>query len=291
MRFIDPHIHMVSRTTDDYQAMAAAGIAAVIEPAFWLGQPRTAAACFKDYFASLVGWERFRASQFGIRHYCAIGLNSKEANREDVAEEVMDLIPRFAGKEGVVAIGEIGFDEITPLEERYFRAQLEIAADLDLPVMVHTPHRDKKRGTSLSMDICLEHGLPPGRVVIDHNNEETVQEVIERGFWAGFTIYPRTKMDSERMAAVVERYGSERILVDSSADWGMSDPLAVPRTARLMLDRGIPESVVEAVCCRNAMAVYGQGGRMPEADWLEAGPVSADREFLGNNVLRGQPKL
>ncbi|HLP39884.1 MAG TPA: TatD family hydrolase, partial [Fibrobacteria bacterium] len=138
MRLIDPHIHMVSRTTDDYAAMAAAGIVAVIEPAFWVGQPRTEAGTFKDYFASLVGWERFRASQFGIAHYCTMGLNSKEANNEALAEQVLDLIPRFAGKEGVVAIGEIGYDEITPAEDKYFRAQLELAKELDMVVLIHT---------------------------------------------------------------------------------------------------------------------------------------------------------
>ena len=67
------------------------------------------------------GWERFRAGQFGIRHYCAIGLNSKEANNEELAEGVMEWLPRFALKEGVVAIGEIGYDEQTRLEDKYFR--------------------------------------------------------------------------------------------------------------------------------------------------------------------------
>ena len=59
MMFFDPHIHMSSRTTDDYQAMAAAGIRAVIEPAFWMGQPRTNVGSFIDYFSSLVGWKNF----------------------------------------------------------------------------------------------------------------------------------------------------------------------------------------------------------------------------------------
>jgi uncharacterized protein len=290
MPFIDPHIHMVSRTTDDYQAMAAAGIAAVIEPAFWLGQPRTQPGSFQDYFASLVGWERFRASQFGIRHYCAIGLNSKEANNQGLAEAVLDLLPRFAAKEGVVAIGEIGFDEITPLEERYFRFQLDLAKGLDMPVMVHTPHRDKKRGTSLSMDLCVEHGLAPDAVVIDHNNEETVQEVLERGFWAGFTLYPRTKMDAGRMVPILRRYGPERVFVDSSADWGISDPIAVPRAASVLLAAGIPSAHVEAVCYGNALAAYGRGGRMEAADWTGGAPVDRSGTFEGNSVLRGQPK-
>ncbi len=168
--FIDPHTHMISRTTDDYEAMAAAGIVAVVEPAFWIGQPRTNVGSYSDYLSSILGFERFRAGQFGIRHYCTIGLNSKEANNEALAEAVMEILPRFALKDGVVAIGEIGYDEQTELEDKYYRLQLELAKDLDLPVMIHTPHRDKKRGTSRSMDVCEEHGVDPTKVVVDHNN-------------------------------------------------------------------------------------------------------------------------
>jgi predicted metal-dependent TIM-barrel fold hydrolase len=205
MMFIDPHAHMISRTTDDYEAMAAAGVVALIEPAFWLGQPRTNVGSYLDYLSTLVGFERFRASQFGIRHYCTIGLNSKEANNEELAEAVMELLPRFALKEGVVAIGEIGYDEQTALEDKYFRLQLELAKELDLPVMVHTPHRDKKNGTSRSMDVCIEHGMDPRKVIIDHNNEETVREVLDRGFWAGFSIYPSTKMGNARMVEILQK--------------------------------------------------------------------------------------
>ena len=160
MMLIDPHAHMISRATDDYEAMAAAGIVAVIEPAFWIGQPRTNVGSYSDYLSHILGFERFRAGQFGIRHYCTIGLNSKEANNEALAEEVMDILPRFATKEGVVAIGEIGYDEQSDLEDKYYRLQLELAKELELPVMIHTPHRDKKRGTTRSMDVCEEHGMP-----------------------------------------------------------------------------------------------------------------------------------
>jgi predicted metal-dependent TIM-barrel fold hydrolase len=288
MKFIDPHIHMSARTTDDYERMAAAGVVAVIEPAFWLGQPRTSVGSFVDYLSSLVGWERFRASQFGIRHYCAIGLNSKEANNEPLAEQVLDVLPLFLAKDGVVAVGEIGYDDQTEAEDRAYRAQLALAKDLDLPVMVHTPHRDKKRGTSRSMDVAIEMGLDPSRVVIDHNNEETVSEVLDRGFWAAFTLYPQTKMGNERMVEIARRYGSTRVFIDSSADWGKSDPLAVPKTARLMLERGIPRADVEAICYSNALAAYGQSGRISEADWLEPQGIDQRELFQGNSVLRGQ---
>ena len=288
MMFIDPHIHMSSRTTDDYTAMQEAGIVAVIEPAFWLGQPRTNVGSFQDYFSNLVGWERFRAQQFGIRHYCTIGLNSKEANNPALAEQVMELLPLYACKEGVVAIGEIGYDDMTEAEDKYFRLQLDLAKELNLPVMIHTPHRDKKAGTSRSMDVCLEHGLDPSQVIVDHCNEQTVQEVLDRGFWAAFTIYPKTKMGNARMVEVVRHYGCERIIVDSSADWGVSDPLAVPKTARLMLERGIPEEHVRATCYENALAAYSQSGQIDAQDWLNPSPRDQRLLFQGNSVLRGQ---
>jgi hypothetical protein len=287
MPYIDPHAHMISRTTDDYEAMAQAGVVAVIEPAFWIGQARTNAGSYRDYLSHILGFERFRASQFGVRHYCCIGLNSKEANNEALAEEVMAMLPGFAAKEGVVAIGEIGFDEQTKLEERYFRLQLDLARDLDMPVMIHTPHRDKKRGASRSMDIILEHKLAPARVVIDHVNEETVQEVLDRGFWAAFSIYPHSKMTAQRMVDIVETYSAERLIVDSACDWGVSDPLSVPKTALLLAERGISSDDIHRVTYANALTAYGQSGQMREEDWTAATPVDQRQLFEGNTVLRG----
>ena len=288
MRFIDPHIHMSARTTDDYERMAASGIVALIEPAFWLGQPRTQVGSYIDYLSSLVGWERFRAAQFGIHHYCTIGLNSKEANNGALAEQVLEILPRYLVKEGVVAVGEIGYDDQTPVEDKYYRAQLALAKEFDMLVQVHTPHRDKKSGTIRSMDVAIEMGVKPERVVIDHNNEETVQDVLDRGFWAAFTIYPNTKMGNERMVEIARKYGSHHIFIDSSADWGVSDPLAVPKTARLMLDRGIAAKDVEAICYGNALKAFGQSGQMKEEHWLNPAPIDQRMLFEGNSVLRGQ---
>jgi len=163
MKFLDSHVHMVSRTTDDYQRMAAAGTVAIIEPSFWQGQPRTSAGTFKDYFNTLLGFERFRASQFGIRHYCTIGLNPKEANNERLADEVMELLPLYICKEGVVGIGEIGFDDQSKAEEKYLRLQALLALEADLPIQIHTPHRDKKQGTIRTMDVLEDLGVPPTR--------------------------------------------------------------------------------------------------------------------------------
>lgn len=293
MQFFDPHVHMTSRTTDDYQAMADAGVVALIEPAFWLGQPRTGIATFRDYYASLIGWERFRSSQFGIKHYCTIGLNSREANNEALAEQVMEILPLFIYKEGVVGVGEIGFDDQTPAEEKFYRAQLDLAKEAELPVQIHTPHRDKKRGTQRSMDIALEQGLDPKMVIVDHNNEETVKEVLDRGFWAAFTIYPFTKMGNERMVEVVKQYGPERIMINSAADWGISDPLAVPKTAALMKQHGISDDVIRLVTYQNAITAFGQSGQIDEADFASVKDIDQSQKFEGNTVLRGgqQPRM
>ena len=291
--YIDPHVHCVSRTTDDYEAIAAAGVVAVVEPAFWLGEPRTRVGSFRDYFAQLVGFERFRAGQFGVRHYCCIGLNSKEANNPALAEEVLDLLPLYLAKEGVVAVGEIGFDDRTDAEEHALRVQIDLAKEVELPIMIHTPHRDKKRGTYRTMDVLEEHGFDPTRCVIDHNNEETVREVLDRGYWAAFTIYPHTKMGSARMVEVVKQYGPERLIVDSAADWGVSDPLAVPKTAELMRKSGVPDDAIEAVTYGNALAAYGQSGQMAASDWLEPPAVDQRTLYEGNSVLRGgqEPRI
>jgi len=287
MAFFDPHVHMTSRTTDDYQAMADVGIVALIEPAFWLGQPRTGVATFRDYYNSLIGWERFRASQFGIKHYCTIGLNSREANNEPLAEQVMEILPLFIYKEGVVGVGEIGFDDQTPAEEKYYRLQLELAKEASLPVQIHTPHRDKKRGTQRSMDIALEHGLDPSMVIVDHNNEETVKEVLDRGFWAAFTIYPFTKMGNERMVEIVKQYGPEQIMVNSAADWGISDPLAVPKTAALMKQQGIADDAIRLVTYQNAITAFAKSGQIDEADFAAVKNIDQSLKYEGNTVLRG----
>jgi predicted metal-dependent TIM-barrel fold hydrolase len=288
MKIIDPHIHMTSRTTDDYEAMAAAGIVAIVEPAFWLGQPRTTIGSFVDYFSSLIGWERFRASQFGIRHFCTIGLNPKEANIPRLAEEVLALMPRYLNKDGVVAVGEIGFDDQTDEEERCFARQVELAREHSLPVLVHTPHRDKKQGTIRSLALIRSLNFPEERVLIDHNNEETLPLVLDTGCWAGHTIYPNTKMDEHRMAALVKRYGTSRIIVNSAADWGISDPLKVPKTIDVMRAEGIDESAIQTIVWDNPAAFFNQSGRFDINDIEDRADIDRSKVFESNSVLRGE---
>ena len=284
MRIFDPHIHMTSRTTDDYEAMHAAGVRALVEPAFWLGQPRTSLGSFTDYFDALVGWERFRASQFGIAHHCTIALNPKEAN-DPRCTPVLDLLPRYLAKDGVVAVGEIGFDSMTTEEEKVFMRQLELAGEHGLPALVHTPHRDKLAGTRRTLELVAASGLAPEKVVVDHLNEVTVDVVDDAGSWVGFSIYPDTKMDPDRMVAILQRRGLDKVLVNSAADWGRSDPLTTAATGRAMLAAGFSDDDVDKVLWRNPIEFYGQSGRLllDQIDDADDGAT-----FEGNSLLRGE---
>ncbi|MFD7783653.1 TatD family hydrolase [Streptomyces nojiriensis] len=280
MRIFDPHIHMTSRTTDDYEAMRAAGVRAVVEPSFWLGQPRTSPASFLDYFDSLLGWEPYRAAQYGITHHCAIALNPKEAN-DPRCVPVIDELSHYLVKDHVVAVGEIGYDSQTPAEDTAFAAQLQLAHDHGLPALVHTPHRDKLNGLRRTIDVVRESALPPERVLLDHLNETTAKEAKDSGAWLGFSVYPDTKMDVDRMVAVLKDFGTERVVVNSAADWGRSDPLTTRKVGDAMLGAGFGEDDADQVLWRNPVAFYGLSGRLS----LDRGRPDAPHE--GNSILRG----
>ncbi|MEU9751042.1 MULTISPECIES: TatD family hydrolase [Streptomyces] len=280
MRIFDPHIHMTSRTTDDYQAMYASGVRALVEPSFWLGQPRTSPASFYDYFDALLGWEPFRAAQYGIAHHCTLALNPKEAN-DPRCTPVLEELPRYLVKDGVVAVGEIGYDSMTPAEDVALAAQLQLAAEYALPAMVHTPHRDKLTGLRRTIDVVRESNLDPEHVLLDHLNETTVKDAAESGSWLGFSIYPDTKMDEDRMVSVLRDHGTDRVLVNSAADWGKSDPLKTRKVADAMLAAGFSEDDVDKVLWRNPVEFYGLSGRLQ----LDVPAPQALHE--GNSILRG----
>ncbi|MFQ5503848.1 MAG: TatD family hydrolase [Planctomycetota bacterium] len=264
MKLFDPHIHMYSRTTEDYAAMALARIRAVLEPSFWLGQPRTNVGSYADYFSSLTRFEPGRAADYGISHYCAISMNPKEANDEGLAREVLSILPAYLAHQDCVAVGEVGFDSITKTEEKCILEQFELAKQHDLPVLIHTPHVNKLDGTERTLALVRDAGVPVDRVLIDHNTEETIPVTRESGCWAGHTIYTRTKLTPERAADILDEFGTERMLINSSADWGPSDPLNVPKTVIELERRGWQLERILEVVWNNPIRFFGQSGRIRE---------------------------
>jgi hypothetical protein len=195
---------------------------------------------------------------------------------------VLAVLPRYLAKDGVVAVGEVGFDSMTPEEDEVFAAHLALAVEHELPALVHTPHRDKVRGTKRTLAVVAESGLAPGLIVVDHLNEVTVGLVAGSGCWMGFSIYPDTKMSPHRMVAILREYGRDRMLVNSAADWGRSDPLLTRTTGEAMLAAGFTGDDVDQVLWRNPVEFFGQSGRLDVSTADEIDPT-----FAGNSILRG----
>ncbi len=253
---IEPHIHMISRTTDEYMAMRANGIRVCVEPSFWQGANRRYAGSFFDYFRLSLEFEHVRAARFGVDHWSAIGMNPKEAEDRRLADEVIDGMGEYLDHPRCVALGEIGFNDITPNEEHALVRQLRMAEERRMPVVLHLPHFNKLKGIRRVLEIIRGEGLTPERIDIDHNVEETIALAQESGCYAGMTVYPYSKLSPERVSAMIREHGHERVIVNGSADWGISDPLSLIKVVGRLRADGFGEEVIEAITHDTPMAFY-----------------------------------
>ncbi len=252
MKYIEPHGHMVSRTTDDYQRIAMAGCEILCEPAFWAGYDRSSPQGFYDYYRQLTDYEPKRAAKFGIKHYTWLCINPKESEDAGFAREVLQIIPEFLDKPNVLGIGEIGLNKNTKNELAIFEEHVALAKEHDLPILIHTPHlEDKLKGTRLIIDSLKNANVDPSRVVIDHAEEHTMPTVLDNGFWAGMTLYPESKCSLARAIDMLELYGMEQVWMNSACDWGISDPLAIVKCGLEMKRRMYDEDIVQKVIYDN----------------------------------------
>jgi len=260
MDYIDPHIHMVSRITDDYETLARMGCVAMSEPAFWAGFDRGSVDGFRDYFRQLTEVEPKRAANYGLQHFTWLCINAKEAENVKLSREVIAMIPEFLDKPNVLGIGEIGLNKNTKNESTVFLEHLDLAVTYDQSILIHTPHlEDKYMGTRMILDMLIgDSRLDPSRVLVDHVEEHTVRPVLEEGFWGGMTLYPISKCTPQRAADIVEMYGPERLLVNSAGDWGPSKPTAVPDFIFEMRRRGHSESLIRQVVYENPIKFFSQ---------------------------------
>ena len=261
MIIIEPHIHMYSRTTDDYQRMYDAGIRACVEPSFWLGANRRYAGTFFDYFNLILNFESVRAERFGLDHYSTISMNPKESGDHLLAKEVIDGMDEYLDHPKCVGIGEIGFNENFQKEEYAFERQLHIANERSLPVIVHLPHQDKVPGVKRTIDIIKNEGIPEHLVVIDHNTEESMKYARETNCYTGMTVYPISKLTPGRVSGMIREFGSERMIINGSADWGISDPLSLVKVAAYMRNDGHSEQVLKDILFNNPNDFYSSSSR------------------------------
>src|SRR4029453_1412541 len=226
----------------------------------WGGFAGGGAASFRDYFEQLTVFEPKRAGWYQLQHYTWLCINAKEAENVSLSREVIAMIPEFLDQPGVLGIGEIGLNKNTKNECTVFLEHLDLAARTGEQILIHTPHlEDKYKGTRMILDmLCDDRRLDRSRVLVDHVEEHTIRPVLERGFWAGMTLYPVSKCTPDRACDIIEMYGPERLLVNSAGDWGPSKPTAVPDFIFEMRRRGHAESLIRQVVYENPIKFFSQ---------------------------------
>lgn len=271
MNIIDPHIHLYSRTADDYHRMYDAGVRAVVEPSFWLGSNRSYAGSFWDYFKHILEFEPMRAARFGIDHYACVGMNPKEAIFTELANEVIDGMGPYLDHPRCVAVGEIGYNLINKEEEEIMCRQIELAQKKNMLILIHSPHDtptvSKKKGIERNIAVLKEMNCDMTRVIMDHNTEETMKLTRDAGLWAGMTVYPYSKLTPARVVGLLRKFGTDMMMANSAADWGVSDPLSLLRVADAMKTDGFSNEEIEKVVLFNPLNFFKQSGRFnPKLD-------------------------
>jgi predicted metal-dependent TIM-barrel fold hydrolase len=250
----DAHLHAASLEGRDLADLRFFGIAGALAPADDSVVPASAEAIRR-------AWERLagpvvrRLRRAGLAGYAALGIHPRRIPWRGL-EALLAELPELLGRPGVVAIGEIGLEEGGAREEQVFGRQLELARQLRLPVLVHTPWKEKTRTTRRALSLLRETELPPERVLVDHADGRTVRMIRACGYRAGISLSTGRRA-MEEAVRLVARLGPEGLVLDSDAGEGGGDLLALARAADRLARAGLSEAVVRRVCGGNALAWLG----------------------------------
>jgi uncharacterized protein len=124
--------------------------------------------------------------------------------------------------------------------------------------MTHLPHNNKIEGLKRMIWIFENGKYNFSKILINHNTEETINQTLEMGAWFGLSVYPVTKLTPNQVIDIVNRYGTDRLMVNSAADWRVSNPLSVPLTSKEMRMKGCKQENIEKVTITNAHHFYKQ---------------------------------
>ncbi len=263
MKVIDSHTHLDTLTWSNLAQMRLAGIQAIVSPIHLDTAKPVACQTIIDVWDYLLEVQLGRAKANGIKAHAMIGISMVSTPAND-PQTLFSTLPNYLRKEEVVAIGEIGFEPnsrtCSDIAEQatLIRKQLEIAAAENICVNFHVPNApdQKKEFTAKTLEICSECKFPMHKVIIDHCSEANLGMVLEAGAHATITVQPWRNMTPALAADLVLKFGPERIMVDSDCGGGISDPLAVPKTAVQLMDKGVGESQTEAILYGNAIKAY-----------------------------------
>jgi uncharacterized protein len=247
--FVDLHLHADGIPDADLATLSYFGVKAAVTCARDAGAG--SAADLRRYWDELVGLQAQRLELAGIRPMVALALHPTRIPWHGV-DELLHRLPHYFDDPRVVALGELGLQEGGAREEEIFSRQLELAARLRRPVIVHTPDKEKLARTRRVLALLNESPLEPSRVLVDHVSPETFVLARGIGCWCGLTLQPGL-FDAQAAAALISKHGAERIVLTSDIGEGATDLLALPKADEALKTAGLTGELRRRVLCEGPL--------------------------------------
>lgn len=248
---IDTHVHADSRSGEDFREMYLSGVDTAITCSFYPYKIDNEAILL-NHLNRILELDTKRAAEHGLDLKVALGIHPANTNINPQA--IYENLYKWIENKEIVAIGEIGLEDLTDAEINIFKKQLDIADETKSKVIIHTPRKNKEEVLKVIMDIVPEH-LDVKSAVIDHVNLNIVEDVVDEGYMLGLTVQPQ-KMDKEDAIEMLDKYGFDKFLLNSDMSNKPSDPLSVPKTVRELTRLGYKNSEIEKVSFRNAQKFF-----------------------------------
>lgn len=248
---IDTHMHADARSGEDFEKMFLAGIDTAITCSYYPYRIPDELV-LRNHLNRILELDTKRAKERGLELKAALGIHptNSNVNPERIFEELYGWIETNQ----IIAIGEIGLEDLTDSEIKIFKRQLDIADETDSKVIIHTPRKNKRDVLKVILDILPQH-LDENQAVIDHINPTVVEDVIDRDCMLGLTVQPQ-KMNKFEAVSILDEYGFDRFLLNSDISNKESDPLSVPKTVRELVKRDYPNDEIEKVASLNAKKFF-----------------------------------
>ena len=248
---IDTHIHADARSGEDFKEMYLAGIDSAITCSYY-PYKIDSEIILLNHLNRILEYDTKRASQYGLDLKVALGIHP--TNALENVELIYDELYKWIDAKQIVAIGEIGLEDLTDAEISVFKKQLDIADETNSKVIIHTPRKNKLEVLKVIMDIVPEH-LDEKQAVIDHINHEIIGEVIDKNYMLGLTVQPQ-KLDVAGAIGILDEFGFDKFLLNSDMSNKPSDPLSVPKTIRELTRLGYKNSQIEKISHENAKEYF-----------------------------------
>lgn len=248
---IDTHIHADARSGEDFEKMFQSGIDTAITCSYYPYKiPHEL--ILLNHLNRILEFDTKRAEEHGLELKVALGIHPTNANVNP--EEIFKQVYQWIESKQIIAIGEIGLEDLTDNELNLFKRQLDIADETNSKVIIHTPRKNKEEVIDVILNILPEH-INENQAVIDHINPNVIDKVINTDCMLGLTVQPQ-KMDKFEAVNILDEYGFDKFLLNSDISNKPSDPLSVSKTVRELKKQGFEKSEIEKVSQKNALRFF-----------------------------------